>query len=83
MTDFYDEQLETNLKICSVIILISVHFSSNEYLCAQLGTDPKLEDMMWASLTDHLPKTPMGITAENLAEQYKLTREEVDAFALR
>ena len=38
---------------------------------------------MWASLTDQLPKTPMGITAENLAVQYKLTREEVDAFALR
>ena len=49
----------------------------------QLGTDPKLEDIMWASLTDQLPKTPMGITAENLAVQYKLTREEVDAFALR
>jgi hypothetical protein len=25
----------------------------------------------------------MGVTAENLAEQYKLTREEVDAFSLR
>jgi acetyl-CoA acyltransferase 2 len=49
----------------------------------KLGTDPKLEDIMWASLTDQLPKTPMGITAENLAVQYNLTREEVDAFALR
>ena len=49
----------------------------------KLGTDPKLEDMMWASLTDNLSKTPMGVTAENLAEKYGLTREEVDAFALR
>jgi len=38
---------------------------------------------MWAALTDQLPKTPMGITAENLAEKYQLTRQEVDAFALR
>jgi len=48
----------------------------------KLGSDPKLEDMMWASLTDGLYKTPMGVTAENLAEKYGLTREEVDLFAL-
>merc|ERR1719312_2079295 len=45
--------------------------------------DPKLEDMMWASLTDALTKTPMGVTAENLAEKYGLTRDQVDAYALR
>lgn len=28
-------------------------------------------------------KLPMGITAENLAEKYSLTREETDAFSLR
>ena len=39
--------------------------------------------MMWASLTDLYTKTPMGVTAENLAEKYNLTREEVDAFAVR
>jgi len=49
----------------------------------RLGSDPKLEDMMWASLTDALSKTPMGVTAENLAEKYGLTREEVDNFALQ
>ena len=49
----------------------------------KLGTNPVLEDMMWASLTDNLPNLPMGMTAENLAEKYSLTREEVDAFALR
>jgi len=38
---------------------------------------------MWASLTDIHVKTAMGMTAENLAVQYKLTREEVDAFAFR
>jgi len=49
----------------------------------RLGVDPKLEDMMWTSLTDQLSGTPMGVTAENLAEKYGLTREEVDAFAIR
>jgi len=49
----------------------------------RLGTDPKLEDMMWTSLTDMLSKTPMGVTAENLATQFGLTREEVDNFAYR
>ena len=42
-----------------------------------MGSDPKLEDMMWASLTDLHTKTPMGVTAENLAVKYELTREEV------
>jgi len=49
----------------------------------RLGVDPKLEDMMWASLTDSYNNTPMGVTAENLAEKYGITREEVDAFSLR
>lgn len=49
----------------------------------RLGMDPKLEDMMWTSLTDMLAKTPMGVTAENLAEKYGITREESDNFAIR
>ena len=49
----------------------------------RLGSDPKLEDMMWASLTDLHTKTPMGVTAENLAVKYNLTRDEVDDFAIR
>jgi len=49
----------------------------------RLGVDPKLEDMMWTSLTDMLAKTPMGVTAENLAEKYSITREECDNFSFR
>lgn len=49
----------------------------------KLGVEMKLEDMMWTALTDMHCKTPMGITAENLAEKYKISREEVDKFALR
>ena len=34
-------------------------------------------------LTDHQINTPMGVTAENLAEKYQISREDCDAFALR
>ena len=49
----------------------------------KLGTEPVLEEILWASLTDKLPNLWMGVTAENLAEKYSITREEVVAFALR
>lgn len=49
----------------------------------KLGSDPKLEDTLWASLTDSYCKTPMGVTAENLAAKYDITREDADAFALK
>lgn len=39
-------------------------------------------DMMTESLTDNYIQAPMAITAENLSEQYKISREEVDAYAL-
>merc|ERR1711976_158220 len=49
----------------------------------KLGTDPVLEDSLWQGLIDMQAKAPMGITAENLADQYKISREECDAFAIR
>lgn len=48
----------------------------------KLGT-PKVDDMLWAGLTDEYIGAGMGMTAENLAEKYDITREEQDAFALR
>lgn len=47
----------------------------------KFGVDLKLEDTLWAGLTDLHIKIPMGITAENLAEKYQLTREDVDNYA--
>jgi len=47
----------------------------------RLGVPNQIEDILWQALTDMHCKTPMGVTAENLAEKYKLTREEVDQFA--
>lgn len=42
----------------------------------------EVTDLMTECLTDQYTGTPMAITAENLAEQYQISREEVDRFAL-
>jgi acetyl-CoA acetyltransferase family protein len=47
------------------------------------GKEQKLGDTLWDALTDSYTGLPMAITAENLAEQYKITRAECDAYALR
>ena len=49
----------------------------------KFGVDLKLEDTLWAGLTDLNIKLPMGITAENLAEKYGLTMEECNAHAIQ
>ncbi|KAG8329977.1 3-ketoacyl-CoA thiolase, mitochondrial [Homalodisca vitripennis] len=48
-----------------------------------LGSTPELEDTLWVGLTDTYCKLPMALTAEKLASQYKISRGEVDQFALR
>ncbi|KAI8848730.1 mitochondrial 3-ketoacyl-CoA thiolase [Chytridium lagenaria] len=47
------------------------------------GVDQKLEDTLAHGLVDQYPTvTPMGITAENLAKQYNITRKDADEYAL-
>jgi acetyl-CoA C-acetyltransferase/acetyl-CoA acyltransferase 2 len=46
------------------------------------GKSPAVEDALWSALTDSYCNAPMAITAENLAVQYGLTREQVDEFAV-
>ncbi|KAG8736658.1 hypothetical protein FRC10_009066 [Ceratobasidium sp. 414] len=65
--------------------LHGVRFGNTRY-----GVDQKLVDSLAAALTDQVPggqpglaPTPMGVTAENLAQQYGITREQCDAYALR
>jgi acetyl-CoA C-acetyltransferase len=48
---------------------------------ARMG-DTKMLDLMVAVLTDPFGVGHMGVTAENLVEKWKLTREEQDAFAM-
>jgi acetyl-CoA C-acetyltransferase len=48
---------------------------------ARMG-DTKMIDLMVAVLTDPFGVGHMGVTAENLAEKWQLTRDEQDAFAV-
>ncbi|XP_030763457.1 3-ketoacyl-CoA thiolase, mitochondrial-like [Sitophilus oryzae] len=48
-----------------------------------LGQPPPLEDSLWLGLTDSFCGLPMGVTAEKLGAQYKITRDEVDEYAIR
>ncbi len=43
----------------------------------------ELTDALWEGLTDPTCNTLMGGTAENLAEQYQISREEQDQFAVQ
>ncbi len=47
-----------------------------------LGAPTPFEDMLFAALIDSYTGMPMAITAENLAEQYHISREEQDRFSL-
>jgi len=47
-----------------------------------LGKTPALEDSLWNALTDTQARMPMAMTAEKLAEQYRITQDEVDEFSV-
>ena len=46
------------------------------------GKAPQVEDSLWSALTDSYCNTPMGVTAENLATKYGISRQECDEYAL-
>jgi acetyl-CoA acetyltransferase family protein len=48
-----------------------------------LGQGAEFRDSLWDGLTDRHCGCPMGITAENLADRYDITREQSDEYALR
>jgi acetyl-CoA C-acetyltransferase len=50
---------------------------------ARMGDAQLIDSMQHDGLTDAFNDIPMGVTAENLAAQYGITREEQDAFAAR
>ncbi|MGX9134118.1 acetyl-CoA C-acetyltransferase [Rummeliibacillus sp. JY-2-4R] len=43
---------------------------------------PKVDDMLFETLYDEYAECGMGVTAENLAVKYEISREEQDIFAL-
>ncbi|KAJ8298571.1 hypothetical protein KUTeg_022631 [Tegillarca granosa] len=49
----------------------------------KLGQELKLEDTLWGGLTDSYTGLPMAITAENLAKQYNISRQDCDDYALK
>ncbi len=49
----------------------------------KFGANIQLEDSLWEALVDTYTGCGMAITAENLAEKYGISREDVDACALR
>jgi acetyl-CoA C-acetyltransferase/acetyl-CoA acyltransferase 2 len=48
----------------------------------QLGKTQALEDSLWSSLTDSYAGLPMALTAEKLAEQYRIGQDQVDEFSV-
>jgi len=48
----------------------------------KFGRPAPMVDSLWEALTDSFCNTPMAMTAENIAEKYKVTREDADTFAL-
>lgn len=49
----------------------------------KLGSATLIDTMMHDGLTDSFLNVPMGITAENVANKYNITRAEQDAFAAK
>src|SRR5512144_1093648 len=48
-----------------------------------LGKPPPMEDMLWSALTDSYCGLPRAVTAEKLAEQYRISQDEVDERSIR
>jgi acetyl-CoA acyltransferase 2 len=61
----------------------SPHVVRNARFGIPLGASYVFEDSLWTGLTDTFCQLPMALTAEKLAEVYKITRQEVDEFAFR
>ena len=57
------------------------YITSDTRFGARMG-DARLIDMMLGALNDPFHTVPMGITAENVAEKYGITREQQDALAV-
>ncbi|CAN0054999.1 unnamed protein product [Ectocarpus sp. 12 AP-2014] len=47
-----------------------------------LGSGLKMEDSLWAGLTDSYAGLPMGMTAENLGDKYGITREQCEEYSV-
>jgi acetyl-CoA C-acetyltransferase len=48
----------------------------------KMGNSPMVDTMIYDALTDAFNNYHMGVTAENVAQRWQITREQQDAFAL-
>jgi len=77
------EMGEANIVLCggSENMSQAPYAVRNARFGTRLGQDLTMEDVLWQGLIDRYCKTPMGMTAENLAAKFKITREQCDQFA--
>ena len=80
------EQIESGCA--DVALVVGTENMTRNPICAfehrtgfKLGAPVGFKDFLWEALNDSTPNINMIQTAENLAKQYGITREEVDAFA--
>lgn len=80
--------LHQNRPMCLVCIEVRhyntylFHRRSQVRFGSRLGVNIQLRDTLWAGLTDSHAGCPMGITAENLAADYSISRPASDEYAL-
>jgi acetyl-CoA C-acetyltransferase len=73
---------------CDAALVVGTESMTRNPICAfehrtgfKLGAEVGFKDFMWEALKDSAAGINMIQTAENLAKQYGITREEVDQFA--
>ena len=76
---------DNDIVICGGVENMSAapHYTKNARFGQKLGSFELEDTIINDGLTDAFENYHMGITAENIAEQYGITREEQDEFALR
>lgn len=76
---------DNDIVICGGVENMSAapHYMKNARFGQKLGSFELEDTIINDGLTDAFENYHMGITAENIAEQYNITREEQDEFALR
>ena len=75
---------DNDVVVCGGVENMSAapHYTKNARFGQKLGSFELEDTIINDGLTDAFENYHMGITAENLAEQYNITREEQDKFAL-
>ena len=75
---------DNDVVVCGGVENMSVapHYTKNARFGQKLGSFELEDTIIKDGLTDAFENYHMGITAENIAEQYSITREEQDEFAL-